>query len=89
MLVRKLIRSLNRTFNDAIDVVAFLLWLEKDKLSVNAVYKVLTEWPNHLGGMLAVPVLALLEWLKNNALVWERRGDISQIWELCLEVVSF
>ncbi|WOH02512.1 hypothetical protein DCAR_0521901 [Daucus carota subsp. sativus] len=89
MLTRKLIRSLNRNSTDAIDVVAFLLWLEKDKLSVNGVYKVLTEWPNHLVGMLADQVLALLEWLRNDVLVWERRGDISLIQELCQEVLSF
>lgn len=90
MLVKKLIHSFNGTFNDAIDVVAFLLWLEREKLSVNAVYKVLKEWPNHLVGILVEQVVALLKWLGNTQLVWERRGDIFLIQELCHDdVVTF
>ncbi|KAK1396359.1 hypothetical protein POM88_006222 [Heracleum sosnowskyi] len=88
-LLSTLIHTLRRDSFDAISVVSFLLWLERNMLGSKAVEKVNRDWPNHLIDMLADQVVALLQWLKNPTLVWEMRGDISLIQELCSPDVGF
>ena len=90
-LIKTLIRRLGRNhFGAIINVVAFLLWLERSRLCVNAVYKLGNlYWPDFMVDMLANQVVALLEWLKNSTLDFEKRGDISMIMKLCDQQIGF
>ncbi|KAK1396358.1 hypothetical protein POM88_006221 [Heracleum sosnowskyi] len=88
-LVSTLIRSLGRDPFDAINVVGFLLWLERSRLSANAVYKVVKHWSGDKVGMLAEQVLGVFEWLNKPTFVSETCCDVSLISELCKEDVGF